>query len=324
MKELMYMRGALKLAKENANILPNDKVLIVSDFGMEKIAKRMASSAMQCGAEVVIMFMPPRLWDCQEPPDSVAQAMLGADVIFIPVSVSIAWTKATQNACSNGARVLLMTAYNDNIFISKALLNTDFEQQKVICNKLANKYRDASIVKLTTKKGTDLTFKIGGKGVNIVSGIVEKGQLGSPPNIEINVVPLEGTSEGKLIVDGSFPYLGVGVLEEDIEIEVKNGFITNIKEDSKFAQILSDNLKSFLDPNVYNIAEFGVGLNPNAELCGIMLEDEGVFGTIHIGIGTNIALGGNVHAPIHYDLIIKDVKIELDGTIVQEGRKLFL
>lgn len=55
-----------------------------------------------------------------------------------------------------------------------------------------------------------------------------------------------------------------------------------------------------------------------------MLEDEGVFGTIHIGIGTNIALGGNVHAPIHYDLIIKDVKIELDGTIVQEGRKLFL
>jgi leucyl aminopeptidase (aminopeptidase T) len=51
---------------------------------------------------------------------------------------------------------------------------------------------------------------------------------------------------------------------------------------------------------------------------GIMLEDEGVFGTVHIGIGTNVTLGGKVKAAIHYDLIMWQPTIDLDGRIVLE------
>jgi leucyl aminopeptidase (aminopeptidase T) len=51
---------------------------------------------------------------------------------------------------------------------------------------------------------------------------------------------------------------------------------------------------------------------------GVMLEDEGVYGSVHIGIGTNITLGGNVKAAIHYDLLMYGATIELDGNIVLE------
>ena len=44
------------------------------------------------------------------------------------------------------------------------------------------------------------------------------------------------------------------------------------------------------DPQVYNAAVLGVGLNPKCIMQGIMLEDEGVYGSVHIGIGTNISL----------------------------------
>jgi 2,5-dihydroxypyridine 5,6-dioxygenase len=283
----------------------------------------MSMAAEYCGGEVVIIIMPPRLWDCQEPPESVAQAMLTSDVIFTPVSISIAWTKAMRDALENGARSLLMTDFKDEIFTSDALLKTNFEEQEIICNNLAEIYKKARNVHLTSRNGTDFMFQIGGNKVNIVSSVVSKGELGSSPNIEINVVPLEGTSQGKLVVDGSIPYLGIGVLEKPIQFQVKDGFIIDIDEITKEAQLLSENLKSFSNPNVYNIAEFGIGLNPNAKLTGVMLEDEGVFGTIHIGIGTSIALGGKTDAPIHYDLIIKDVKIELDGKLVQENRQIF-
>ncbi len=64
------------------------------------------------------------------------------------------------------------------------------------------------------------------------------------------------------------------------------------------------NLVEQKDPNVYNIAEIGVGLNPNCRMCGIMLEDEGVISTCHIGIGTSITLGGTVKAAVHYDLLM--------------------
>ena len=54
------------------------------------------------------------------------------------------------------------------------------------------------------------------------------------------------------------------------------------------------------------------------EMQGIMLEDEGVFGTVHIGIGTNITLGGRIKAAIHYDLILWHPTVELDGRVVLE------
>lgn len=324
MKELNYTKGAHKIASVNARIIPGEKVLIVSDYHMEAIAKRVAVASESCGAETCVIYMPPRQWDCQEPPDCVAKAMLEVDVIFTPVSVSIAWTKAIIEARKRGARVLLMTAFEDAIFNSSALLDTDFNDCSALCDNLAEYYGKASTVHLTTANGTDFSFQIGGKGVNKVTSLVGTGGLGSAPNVEINVVPLEGTSNGTLIVDGSVPYLGIGVLSQPIEVTVKDGFITHINPNTSDGKILASDLASLNDKNVFNIAEFGVGLNPNAHLCGIMLEDEGVLGTIHIGIGTSIALGGNTDAPIHYDLIIKDPQIRLDGTLIQKGRQLLV
>jgi hypothetical protein len=39
---------------------------------------------------------------------------------------------------------------------------------------------------------------------------------------------------------------------------------------------------------------------------------------VHIGIGTNITLGGNVKAAIHYDLLMWEATIELDGNVILE------
>ncbi|MFQ6053477.1 MAG: hypothetical protein ACE5OO_04515 [Candidatus Bathyarchaeia archaeon] len=51
---------------------------------------------------------------------------------------------------------------------------------------------------------------------------------------------------------------------------------------------------------------------------GIMLDDEGVLSSSHIGIGTNITLGGTIKAAIHYDLVLWRPTIELDGAIIME------
>ena len=70
------------------------------------------------------------------------------------------------------------------------------------------------------------------------------------------------------------------------------------------------------DPNVYNIAQLSFGLNPMCRMQGIMLEDEGVYGTSHIGIGTSTLLGGTVKAPMHFDIIMWNPTLELDGVVV--------
>jgi leucyl aminopeptidase (aminopeptidase T) len=137
------------------------------------------------------------------------------------------------------------------------------------------------------------------------------------PNVEANFSPIEGSAEGVIVADASIPYIDIGVLTEPVIATVEKGMITDI-EGGHQAKLLADDLKHRNDSQVYNVAELGVGLNPKCIMQGIMLEDEGVFGSVHIGIGTNITLGGNVKAAIHYDLLMYGATIELDGNVVLE------
>ncbi len=104
-------------------------------------------------------------------------------------------------------------------------------------------------------------------------------------------------------------------------MEVRDGFITRI-EGGRQAEVLRRDLESHGDRNSFNIAELGVGLNPKCKMIGIMLEDEGVLGSAHIGIGTNITLGGTIKAPCHYDLLVWYPRIEIDGEVVIDGKEV--
>lgn len=90
------------------------------------------------------------------------------------------------------------------------------------------------------------------------------------------------------------------------------------------AHILESDLLSRNDPNVFNVAELGVGMNPCCSFMGFMLEDEGVEGSVHIGIGTSITLGGTVKAACHYDLIMTGATLVADGQMLIENGRLLL
>ena len=117
--------------------------------------------------------------------------------------------------------------------------------------------------------------------------------------------------------------MDIGVLTEPVTARVEKGMIVDIHGGSQ-AKILADDLARRQDPQVYNVAELGVGLNPKCIMQGIMLEDEGVYGSVHIGIGTNITLGGKVKAAIHYDLIMYGATVAMDGRVILENGQVRL
>ena len=53
-------------------------------------------------------------------------------------------------------------------------------------------------------------------------------------------------------------------------------------------------------------------------------KDKGIYGTCHIGIGSNITWGGNIKAATHCDLIMYAPKIELDGKMILENYRFNL
>ena len=73
-----------------------------------------------------------------------------------------------------------------------------------------------------------------------------------------------------------------------------------------------------------NIAEFAIGTNPKARLVGNLAEDKKLEGSVHIAIGDNHVLGGNITSNIHLDGMVLNPNVELDGKCIINNGKLQL
>ncbi len=308
------MKGAKTIIETCLAVQPGENVLIVTDTEMFRIAEVLMATTFIQRAEALITIMAPRKSHGEEPPQPIAAAMKEADAILVPVTTSITHTHALREAVAAGARAIVMTSFTEDMMISGGI-EADFTAQKPICERVAKIFTEAKSAKLTTPKGTFLTMKKDERKGNALTGIVGPGEFSTVPTIEANFSPIEGTTEGMLVADASIPYLGIGILREPVRAKVERGWITDIQGGEE-ARIIKENLEKYKDPNCYNIAELGVGLNPAARMSGMMLEDEGVLGVVHIGIGTNITLGGKIKAPMHYDLLMWKPSLWLDGNLI--------
>jgi leucyl aminopeptidase (aminopeptidase T) len=308
-KEIMMMKGSSKLVNVLAQVKKGEQVLIVTDFDTVSIARSLATACFAVGAEPTIMIMRPREAHGLEPPEMVAVAMTKADMVFQPVSKSIAHTSATKRAKEAGARLIVLPEYTEEMLISGGL-EADFEAQKPLCEKMRDYLTGARKARLTTPSGTDITMSLEGRPGRALTGMArERGGYSSPPNIEASIAPVEGTAQGTIVADGSIS--SIGLLSSPVTISVKDGLAKEITG-GKEAEKLKEILKSANDPKVYNIGELGIGLNPKAKLCGLMLEDEGAYGSVHIALGSNADFGGNTRAARHIDLIISKSTLLLD------------
>ena len=313
-----YMsRGASKVINTRVKVKEGEQVLLITELSHLSIAQALASEVYRVGAEPALCIMEPRKRDGEEPPKDIAAAMKASDVFFSIVGKSITHTQAVKTALSEGARGLVLTGFTEEMMM-RGGIEGDFEALKPICIGMAQAMAGAETIVLTSPGGTHLEYSAKGRRGNHFYCMVEKGEFSTFPAVEANVSPLEGTANGVIVADASIPYIGIGVLEEPVTLIVENGRIVDISG-GRQAKMLADDLKAKRDPNVYNIAEHGVGLNTHCRFCGFMLEDEGVFGSCHIGIGASITLGGNVKASCHYDVIMKNGTIAADSRILMEN-----
>jgi 2,5-dihydroxypyridine 5,6-dioxygenase len=308
-------RGAKILVETCAGVRPGEQVVIVTDADRTRIAQAIANSVEAAGGEATIVVSPPRSIDNEEPTAPVSAAMLTADVIFLPVTHALAHTVAVRSAIAEGARVVSMSAFTERMMMRGGLF-ANFAARRPLCLDLARRLTEAHMVRVTNPAGTDLQLSVEGRSGNSHACIVDGPGFTAVPNIEANTSPVEGTTEGVLVVDGSIPYYGVGVIKHPVRFEISGGFVRSI-EGGVQAAFLRDLLDRQDDEWVYNIAQFAIGLNPECrEFTGEMLNDEGVNGTIHIGIGTSSSLGGVVQATTHFDAIIRAPTVWFDGNLI--------
>jgi leucyl aminopeptidase (aminopeptidase T) len=243
--------------------------------------------------------------------------MKSADAIFTNPTRSLTHTYAMRHARDAGARVIMLGAGDyitqDTLYRIFPTSKKEIDDMAILTEKVGATHKGT--VHVTSPDGTDLTLEVGKLTVHINTGLAhEKGCCEVLPPGETSAGVTEESANGKIVFDGSIIPI-YHPLTEPIRCKVKDNFIVEIEGGSDARQY-KKYLEDLNDPQVYNIAEFGIGTNPKCRLSGTPLEDERIFGAVHIGIGTNINFGGNIKAKTHTDGMIMNPTVEIDSQLI--------
>jgi len=310
---IQMMRGAMK-CMECGGVKAGETVLISTDTNKIRIAEALAAAAYAVGASPIIVMIPPVGTHGAQLPEPIVAAFREADVFLMPTTWSQTHTKARVEAIRAGKRGSTMCEITEDALCVGAI-EADYEECDRLGRKLGAFLAESSEVRITTPLGTDICGEVKGRPVQYETGLFrEPGQFAAFPDSEINISPIEGTAEGKIVADVSIMAVGI-TLYDPVTLIVKEGKVVDIQggmQARKFREIL----EAFEDEKAFNLAEFGIGLNPRARLAATNLEDLGRLGNCHCGIGSNFAIGGKVLAPNHHDAIFKDATVYFDGKLV--------
>jgi len=302
------MEKLVELAKSILNhnlfIKESERILIVTDPNLVDIANIFFQAGLELGNETLLMQMATTSRSGEEPPYTVAETMKLVDVALCITKNSMSHTKARKEASASGTRIATMPGITIDM-LHEGAITADYLEVEKLTDYYVGLLDAGSTVEIK-KDDTRLTFSIEGrKGIPSTGIFREKGESGNLPSGESYIAPLENSANGAILVDGSIA--GIGVLSEPTLLTVKDGRLVDAtgSDGKKLLELLGEG-------NGRVIAEFGIGTNKSARLTGNVLEDEKVFGTVHIAFGSNKSFGGTIEAGVHIDCVIKDPSVWID------------
>src|SRR3972149_6873938 len=247
-----------------------------------------------------------------------------ADAVNVVIALSNFSTSHTKfrdlltNICKT--RYASMPLFDESMFYGP--MQVDWKALKERTNNLAASLDNAEKVLITAPNGTDLTIGIKGRKVLADTGdLTLPGAFGNLPAGEVFVAPVEGTTEGTLVLG----WAPTAKLESAVVLEIEKGLVKGVSGNEPYVQRLVKKLGE--NPDFRNIAELGIGTNDMAKRADNILESEKILGTIHIAFGDNSTFGGIVRTPFHQDFVIFNPTVKLlkgkeEKVILKKGRLL--
>jgi len=298
-------------------VRPGERVLVVTDAPLRTIGYAIFEAARDLGNDVLLIEMLPRKTNGEEPPAEIAALMTQYDVVLCPTSTSLTHTDSRRNASAKGVRVATLPGVTEEVMVR--CMNADYKEIAARTFRICELMRTTKVIRVKAPAGTDITMPIEGREAHASSGVFrDKGLYGNLPTGEAYLAPIEGLSNGVVVVDGSMA--SVGMVDEPIHITVRDGYATDITGGESARRLIA-----LLEPHGKDgrtVAEFGIGTNDKAILTGVILEDEKVMGTIHIAFGDNKSMGGSVRVASHLDGLVKQPTVWFDDRIIMEGGRL--
>ena len=315
-------RSARTVIDTCMDVRRGENILIICDPTTTEIGQSLHDAASLRSDRVLLVVMPKGRHHGDEPPAPVANLMRQQQVVIAPTRYSLTHTKAVRQAIKDGSRVATMPGMTVEMF-TEGGMSADFNIIKKNIGEMSNLLRRKRIINVKSDTGTNVTFEVNWREWKLDdNGICNRPRmLTNLPAGKIFTLPREGTMNGTIVIDGSWDS---DLVDEPVVLQIENGLVVDVKGGTAAAQIrqtfgeAAKRLKSKDQENVWTIAEFGFGMNPNARVAGNVLEDEKRLGTAYFSIGDNTTLGGSAAVGIQISGVLERPSIWMDETLLFE------
>lgn len=334
-----------RIYEEMCHVQADERVLVIADTRTPAdIVDAFFDVACDLGADACVLRVPipppPALQTSIEWSPIVKDASRAADLI---VDLVVGYADFIVEAVRRGTRVIGPGDGTGNEFLGDVLVRTmgraDITALHREADRLAGLLTDASLARITSEQGTDLTIDLEGIVGEAADGFLwdpDRGRFKTRwdllPPAQPGVTLPAGRANGTIAVDGFVLWSpeDIEVPDTPVVIDVEDGVIVRIGGDSGFASKLTEWLESFApDRSVWQgPAHFNLGTNPYAELTDHQ-EFERLRGTITFGWGDSAVVAALaeldptlpwVASPVHWDTMIRFPSLALDGeTVVDRG-----
>jgi leucyl aminopeptidase (aminopeptidase T) len=307
-----------------------DRVVILTDYAREDIARRVADVVMELHADVSVRF----LEHYGERPLTTFPEDLREDLIAARPTVTYYIATAQPGEIAFRIPLLpflvqeLKVRHGHMIGIDDVVMTegmcADYDEVFRLTNQIYDLVRTAHTIHVTSVKGSNVTatFHPDWKWIPCHGRYHEQGKWGNLPEGEVFTAP--ATLDGVLVCDVLGDYFSekYGVLEHPLILTIKDGYVIDVtSENVALATEVRDYL--FSVPNGNRAGEFAIGtLTSLKELSGNLLQDEKMPG-LHVAFGNPYPqfTGADWSSTIHVDVIPSCCSIEVDGReIMRDGK----
>lgn len=313
---------AFKFIQNICDLKKDCKFFIIYDNESKKVSKHFYNALLLKNFNIVSTKIRSQRNHGFEPPKSILKSMIKSTHTICITKYSMAHSHARKKFTEAGGKFLSMPSFSEKILLTKAVTE-NFVQQEKLVDKISKILSKGKKCRIESSDGSFLISDISGREGNSCPGHVKGNKfLGSPPDIESNISPKEKKSNGTLVINGSVADQSIGLIKDPIKLEIKNGKIIKINSTSKKNLFLLNNIFKRYNSKAKILAEIGIGMNKKSELTGNMLTDEGAYGCIHFGFGSNFSVGGKNKVGFHLDFITKNHSLYIDEKKIIDNGKI--
>lgn len=310
--------GAETVVKQCLDVKSGEEVVVLNDGNDQDLIDPIIEVLEEVGADYQLIEYEEPENHGEEPPERVSEAMEQAEVVIAPTKKSLSHTDARHRANEAGTRIATMPTVTREVWNQS--LNADYDEVRRLADEYYERLEGVSEVRIETPSGTELELEVDREFFERDTGFIqEEGDFGNLPAGEADGGVLD--ANGTLVVD-HFPFAPEGT-----EIEIRDGRAVAVRHPEGEESRLSEAFEEMECSRI--VSELGIGTNKAASLIGNVLQDEKVFGTVHIAFGDNSSYFPEGHdrrneCDIHWDTICEDPTVWFDGEkVIDEGEPGF-